>query len=484
TSRGEAIRAAAVSALAAAGADEPVFAAATDKAWQVRAAVANALPRWPNPRGVKLARALLDDQSMEVQRSVLVATDAWPLAQAGPVLLAALGKAPVMTRRIAIEKLAARWPEAQAFPEQGTPENRAAALADLTARFHRQFGDVEQASGEGQAAPGDKPRPVAPEQLARAEAVLANLADPRLASADRRRALDSLAAMGPELVEALSILAVDRNQVLPEDVYTDVLPKQDPVFAALDRLRSADVIARRRAASELAERAGDHPPGRLALARLARLVAEEPDALVWRSVLAAVASDGSEPAIRLAYAAIGNPAPEVRRRACENLAARPSPRHVKVLLPALADPSQPVAGAAIAALVAGGQLDDTRPLRQLLATPNEPLRVEAAAALARFGDPSGVDALGQLAYSRDVAVRQQVAQAMGDLADPRFTPVLIRMLDDHLTVRRVALAALTKVTGHDAPHSDNQQPPRSTAEQIALWKDWFQRQDNSVDGRR
>jgi HEAT repeat protein len=134
-------------------------------------------------------------------------------------------------------------------------------------------------------------------------------------------------------------------------------------------------------------------------------------------------------------------------------------------------------------MVAGGQLDDTRPLRQLLATPNEPLRVDAAAALARFGDPSGVDALGQLAYSRDVAVRQQVAQAMGDLADPRFTPVLIRMLDDHLTVRRVALAALTKVTGHDAPHPDNQ-PPRNTAERIALWKDWFQRQDNSVDGRR
>ncbi len=59
--------------------------------------------------------------------------------------------------------------------------------------------------------------------------------------------------------------------------------------------------------------------------------------MVWQNVLTAVAAEGSEPAIRLAYTAIGHPAAEVRRRACEHLAAHPSPAHAEVLLPALQD---------------------------------------------------------------------------------------------------------------------------------------------------
>ena len=43
------------------------------------------------------------------------------------------------------------------------------------------------------------------------------------------------------------------------------------------------------------------------------------------------AGDGSEPAIRLAYAAISHPSPEVRRLACEHLAAHADPEHAAVL---------------------------------------------------------------------------------------------------------------------------------------------------------
>lgn len=476
--RGEAIRAAAVSALVAAGAHRIVFDAATDKAWQVRAAAVDVLRNCPTPDGVRLARELLDDQSPEVQHRVLTAIASWPTEAAGSVLLAAMGKSGVKTRRMAAEQLAERWPAAAAFSDRASPEERAASLEELAARFQREFGHSD--AGERATAVVEAPAPISPDELAQAQAAVAVLADAQAMSADRRRALDSLSALGPATVEALSVLGVDQQRHLPEVLFTDVLPQHDAVFAIIERLGAADVAVRRRAASELAERVVERPLGRLATARLAARVVHETDALVWRSLLAAVLGDPSEPAIRMAYTAIGDPSAEVRRRACENLAAQPGPRHAAVLLPAVADTNQAVAVAAIDALVAGGELNDTRPLRDILAAPNESLRAAAAAALVCFGDPAGFDALGRLAHSRDVAVRQQVAEAMGTLADRRFAPTLIRMLDDHLTVRRAALAALPQVVGHDVLQ-DNGQPPRNTTERIALWQKWLQKRDNQIN---
>ena len=421
TARGEAIRAAAVSALAAAGADEPVMAAAKDKAWQVRAAVAAALPRWPDARGVQLARQLLDDQSTEVQqrrfggdrRLAARAGGAHPAGRAGqgPDLDAA-------DRRREARRAMARRP---GLSRTGLGREPGRGPGGLD-RAHSAASSATSRRRPPKA-PGRRPR--SPGRSRRSRSPGPKRSWPSWPIRVWRRAIGngrwrgwlSLGRTCSRRCRSWRSIAV---RSCPRRCTRTFCPRTTPCSSRWTGCARRTWCARRRAASDLAQRAADHPLGRLAVARLAGMMAEESDALVWRSVLMAVAADASEPAIRLAYTAIGNPAPEVRRRACENLAARPSPRHVKVLLPALADPSEPVARAAIAALVAGGRLDDTRPLRQLLATPNEPLRVEAAAALARFGDPAGVEALGRLAYSRDVAVRQQVAQAMGDLADPRF----------------------------------------------------------------
>jgi hypothetical protein len=333
----------------------------------------------------------------------------------------------------------------------------------LEGRFRQQFSLVDQAA---LAQVGDAAAPVqaiTPEQLAQVEQLV------------QRQDVQGLLGFGPGLVPALEQLVCDRRRPLPEVIYRDVLPRCDPALAALNDLGSPDLSQRRRAADQLAELTKQQPLGRLAVLRLGELIAAEPDQLVWRSVLLAVAGDPSEPSIRLAYAAISHPAPEVRRRACEHLTAHPHPDHAQVLVPALQDPSHAVVCAAARALGAAGRLDDTAPLRRLLGSPNEQLQLEAAVALVRLGDPVGTEALERMAFSKDPVIQRQAAEAMGVSGDPSLTPTLIRLLDARTSVGRAALESLPKTVGRDVSQ-DGAQPPESTTEQIRRWKQWYQRQ--------
>ena len=459
--RSERIRSEAVAALARLNAGQVVLEAAGDDSWRVRLRVARALAAWPDRKTAAVAEQLLDDPSVEVQREVVASLARWPLDRAGPLLLRAMGKAALLTRKSAAEQLADRWPPAAEFPVEGPPDRRAKVLEKLQQGFGQQVGFVDRAAlAEAAVGPGEQ---VTPAQLARVEQLV------------RQQDTAALAEFGPGLVEALEQLVFDRKQLLPEAVYRDVLPRYGPVFAALDRLNASATDQRRRAAAALVELAEGRPLGRLATARLAQLAAGEEDQLVWQSVLTAVAGDPSEPAMRLATAAIGHPSPEVRRRACQHLAAHPHPSHARVLLPALEDRNLSVVCAAVGALGAAGRMEDTEPLRRLLLKTNEPLRLETAAALTRLRDPAGPPALERLAHSAEPKVRRRVAMVMGELPDPSFVPTLVRLLDDRASVRRAALENLPKVVGHDASKQD-QPPPANTTEQVRRWKRWFQQQ--------
>jgi len=213
----------------------------------------------------------------------------------------------------------------------------------------------------------------------------------------------------------------------------------------------------------------------LAVSRLNLLVAAEPDQLVWRSVLTAIAGDGSEAAVRLAGAGLSHPAAEVRRRACEHLAAHPSERTAKLLMPALEDDSLSVVCAAVRALAAAGRIDDTEPLHRLLGRGNEYVRIETAVALRRLGDAAGTDELKRLSYSSDPEIRRRVASSLGERPEPEFMPALIRMLDDRrASVRSAALASLPKVAGQRAADTVESESA-TTTERIRRWKQWYQR---------
>jgi HEAT repeat protein len=421
----EEIRAAAVSALAQLGSIEEVLAAVGDRSWRVRLKVAQALAGNAHGNAAQVAHRLLQDPSAAVQCQMVLALAKWPLPQAGPLMLEAMGSRSLTTRGTAAEQLAARWPPAAEFPREGPPQRRSAALEGLQERFREEF---------------SLGRPAAPTEGA---------ADGPLA-----------ATIAPQTVDQV---------------------------AALERLASADVTERREAASQLAELSRGRPSGPLLTQRLAELAVAEPDELVWQSVLTAVADDAGEPSIRLAYAAVSHPSAEIRRRACEHLAAHPSPDHAKILVPTLEDRNEAVVRAAVRALSAAGRLDDTRPLLRVLRTTNEYLRLEAAAALVRLGDPTGhsrgAAALEGLAYSADPKVRCQVALAMGETAEPTFVPTLIRLLDDRPAVCRAALDGLSKTVGQDVSALQDGAPV-GTSQRVRRWRQWFDRRQGLAADHR
>ncbi len=254
-------------------------------------------------------------------------------------------------------------------------------------------------------------------------------------------------------------------------VYEEVLPLASPLFAAIDALRSRQLPQRRTAAAQMVVAAGGQKIPRLALERLAEFAPAETDPIVWQGLLTVTADDSREQAVTLAYLAIGNGSPDVRRRACNYLAAHGDSRHVPVLLPALADLNTPVVIAAVQALGAAGKLDDPRPLVQLLLTPNKLLRLEVATSLARLGAPEGPAALERLSLDADGEVCRRSAVAMGQLGDQHYVPLLVELLGAPVDVQNAALASLTQLTGEDFSKSADGLPV-ARDEQVRRWQRW------------
>lgn len=454
--RSELIRAEAVASIAIRGSRAVVLGAVGDKSWRVRMKVAEALAGYGDPDGAAVARRLLDDPSAEVERQVVRSLKTWPLEMAGPVLLDALSKDAVTVRKLAAEQLVVSWPAGGRFPFDALPARRAEALSGLQTRYQREFGN------------------------ARAEVAMPSNSQPQIAISDAQVEkllvagdFKALAELGPTIDAALERLAIERNLTLLEPVYHDVLPRHSAVFALLDRMHGENVDRRRRAAEELVAAANKQPLCRLAVARLCELTTGETDAAVWLGTLDAVRKSSSEPAVRMARSALGQAAGEVRRRACDYLAAHPDPAHEVFLVPLLGDSEQAVVVAAIRALGAAGQIQDIEVLKKQFASANEEVQLETAVALVHLRDKSGEAAIERLSYSSDIKTRAHVAQALGTLGDVRLAGILIRLLDDpKATVSHAALASLPKAVGRDQGQSGDR-AGIATTEQMAQWKKWY-----------
>jgi HEAT repeat protein len=419
TSDAETTRAAAVAALVQMKADDAVLAAARDKSWLVRKEVATALAAGPDSPLASLASSLLADSSPLVQQQMLETLATWPKEKSGPLLLEALEHSGYLARKTARQQLAQHWPAAEELVLDAPAERRAAKLAELRDRFAKEHGAV-------------------------------------LASAALKTAA---------LAQSASNLA----------------PAAD-VALCLQRLHSGTLGERRRAADRLSELASEATLSDEAVEQLATLVVTQSDALLWRSVLAAIAPHTSDAAFRIAYAGASHAAPEVRRRACLHLAAHGDPRHVPILLPALEDKDEGVVRAAVRALGASGGTGDWTEIEALLLASDKTIRLEAAESLARLGSEKGPAALQRLALDSDPAVRRQAALVMGQLRNPQFTPVLIQLLDDQGGVCQAALVSLAQIVGRDVTRSsDPAEPPPRPAEVIQRWKEWAAGQDRETE---
>lgn len=470
--RSERIRAAAVDALAAAGQREKVLETAGDASWRVRCQVARALARWPEESSARVAQQLLADPSAEVQLAVVEALSAWPLERAGDLLLSAMDRPSLLTRQAAARSLAAQWPAAADFMPEAPAERRREMLGELRRRLSAQLPGAGGTPPMGQAGAGASQTGAGSPEPPATDAAVAAVWH-LLAAED----YDALGRFGPALVPALERIVFEFHQPLPEPVYAEVLAPSEPVFAALEQLATGGLMERRRAAAQLAERAGKGPLPSLALERLVQLAAAERDVLVWQDALVVAASAGSQWAERLAYAGLSHPEPEVRRQACVLLADHPDPRHLRLLAPALEDRHPAVRLAAIRAWGLSGRQAAIAPpaaLRCLVASGSSAERFEAAVALARVGDPSGKAALERLSFDFDPDVRRRVAEVMGELGDAAFVPMLVRLLDDRASVARAALQSLPKVVGRDVAEQQAP-PPADTTERIQRWRRWFER---------
>lgn len=499
----ELIRVAAVEALARTAAEAQWLAAAEDKSWRVRQAVARALasagggsqaPIRTADTAVELisedalavARSFVRDSSPAVQTALVASLDCWPLERAGPLLFEAIDGSAYLARKAAAEQLAARWPPAEGFSFAAPAETRAAQLTELRAAWTEEYGAARLASfveersrdagssaersvhSSTTAAPAiEDVHPARRREALRLVAELDALPDddPR-----RRDVLANLAAFGPELIPTLGWAAVHEGRALPAEVYDELLPSRDAAFAALRDLTAEELAIRRRAADDLLAIARETPLPPLAVERLATVATVEDDPLVWRSVLLAVADDSGDAALRLAAAATTHPAGDVRRRGCEHLARHGDADQVGALAVALADDDAGVVRTAAEALGRIGGVEDAAPLERLLVAPDRTLRVVAATSLARLGEESGAAALERLSYDADGDVRRLAAAAMGELRDPAFVGPLVRLMDDDVGVQRTALASLAQIAGRDVAAEG--QPATSLSERIERWKTW------------
>ncbi|HEV3023238.1 MAG TPA: HEAT repeat domain-containing protein, partial [Pirellulales bacterium] len=382
----EVIRAAAIGAFAQLGDRDRVWAGAESPSWHVRRAVAAALVRWPDARSVLLARRLLIDPSIEVEKEVLATLAAWPLDVSGDVLLEAMAGPGYMARKEAAAQLAKRWPAAREFTPDAPTERRAEVIVRLRRQWAEEHGNAATLAGSAEVKPALTP-PTA-ERVDGAAELVARLQNSPPGSAEATAALRDLARFGPDLPAALDRVVDERNVVLPEVVYQDVLPKWDETFDYLERLRASDVHQRRQAANGLGSLTVREPLSGLALTRLSEIGVGESDTLVLAGIFRAVAHDGREPAIRLAYGGLGHPSAEVRRLAAEHLAAYPAPEHARVLLPTLADKNHAVVLAAIKAVGHAGVLADTAPLERLMTSHDPEIRLAVAESLVILGAES------------------------------------------------------------------------------------------------
>jgi HEAT repeat protein len=489
---GELIRVAAVQALAKMDDRDSVESAAADQSWRVRRTVAASLAAHPDRRSVNLARQLLTDPSVEVQRATIHMTSAWPLEKSGPLLLSVLDSPNYSPRKDAATLLADRWSAAVGFPIDAPQPRRAELVAQLQQQWTAQFGNIDaQALTAGQA----KSTEISETELQQVAALLNQLGNPGVSETERTAAVQALCAMGINLPPILDVLQ-QRGQPLPAKIYRDVLPHCGREFELLTQLADDDPANRRTALTALVKLSGQKTLPAVAMARLSELLSNQSDPILWLSVFKLIEHDPRDPAALLAAAGMSHPSSEVRRRACAYFATYPSTQGSQLLVAALVDDNISVLHAAAQALGNAPPLADPTPLEALLSVSDHSVRLDAAISLARWKLASGQAALQRLAADDDPQIRRKTAQAIGkletgNLADSSYLPTLMTLLDDQQDVRRAALQSLLSIAGTDNPPDATGARPaayegpvaadgdaQSTlSEQAQRWKQWYSRQN-------
>lgn len=108
-------------------------------------------------------------------------------------------------------------------------------------------------------------------------------------------------------------------------------------------------------------------------------------------------------------------------------------------------------------------------LAELTAHPAEQVRWSAVEGLAALGGPDAIDALGRVAVTRpadDKELSRRAVQLLAATKDPTVIPILIDAMNRNLAVRRMAVDALSGLTGQDF------------GDLPSVWMEWWQKRND------
>ena len=471
---------AAVAALRKLGVLDDVFKLADSQDAQIRAEIAQALAERCTPQTATLAKSYITDRNVKVQSATLEAVGGWSIDESGELILMAAKSFHADVRRRAIEMLAQRGVAYTGFDPESRPENQTAQYEELVQIFRETVGinpNIDGNSNERSARDNGAIRQVSatvPEDsmLTEVRKCLDDWSDRTLPQQDRELIRRRLTVHGSRLMPMIDHLLIVEKRNIPESL-DKVFAEVEPVFQEIERLKSTDLTAKRRAAAELARWGAVNTPSKLAAKRIVDMASRETDVMVLPSLLSALKNADPELVCQLARPLLRSESAEVRRVSCEIIKQFGTRDDVLLLRDGLSDSSRMVVRETLSAIdallegekTAGLPIMDT--LKGMLVQGNPATQTEVAATLHRLGYSEGTEALRRLAANPDPSVRAYVARTLPGLEDPVFVPLMLRFLDDsNGTVRSDALKGLPVLTGQDIRRD------MSTQQQIDYWRAW------------
>ncbi|MGL6197107.1 MAG: HEAT repeat domain-containing protein, partial [Thermoguttaceae bacterium] len=500
---------------------DEVFQLVGDKSLDVRVEVAKALDDVTYAQSFSLAEKLLKDQSPQVQKAVICSIEKWPIEYAAPILLEEMGSQSLQKRETATVALTKMWPDARDFEFSNRQvAERQASLEELKDRFYsiedfqalrkNNNNDIKQVSHSAATQ-----RELDRSSLEKGRTAFDTYCDLEIDRRFRTKAEDSLLELGPKLPLVIEYLSINENKIVPEEIYTELLPRVDRIFVLLNDLQSDSVNERRTAANEIlseSQRTGLSP---LHMTRLFECGVRENDALTLLTIMQIFDTEPGELADNFAVFQLDNNATQVRRRACELLQKSGDVAVIEYLTPLLYDRSPDIVHYALLAIgelaerKMNSEIDEQRnsgsgtgaysdtagknnekiheAVNQLLLRNESVIQVTAAITLCKLHDQRGTAALERLANSKDNTTRLLVAQSMKQLSDPALARILVGLLDDNGSIRSAALNSLPILVGTDHGNPSGQDSI-SLPTRIKNWKNWesagVRRQGQTSEVRR
>ncbi len=455
-----------------------------DTASSVRRTVAEGLGHTATPEATLLLRSLISDRNSEVQLTVIDSISEWPDDLAIPLLLEGIQEGTFKTRRKSILQLIKRTGSGGSISIEASKAERIAAVRELVQTEQLPSGLWNQLMNQGL----QKERAVDTRRQAEIQAYFQTLINQSPNTTQYHDAYQELSHLSSNELRILEKRIQETSIELPETIYTDLLPKLDPTYSALNELSSIHIVDRRKAAQELLTHSQKVSLSPIIVKRLRKLMPREQDRLVWRIVMASIAKDNYEETAQLALLAINHNWPDIKVLGCTYLGSHGLPQYAIWLLPLLEDKNQTVQLAAINAighchnpLAITGMISSAPDhkqgpsLRSLMTHSNQRVRFETIAALSRLGDVQGMQEMVRLTSDKLNSTRLDAVREMGNSRQTRFVEPLVQLAwteRNYSTLKEILISLEKLVPESEQPAELT--PQMKQTEQAKVWMNWWQ----------